>query len=68
MWGNRGDGKKERIFSADSIFEEPIGLGSKNVRRVLASVVDRRVLVSLEGSVQILIRERIDQEILYQVR
>lgn len=60
---HRRDCQHERPVGIDSIIEEAVCLRSHNVRRILALIGHRRVVVSLKGGILVLVREWIEQEI-----
>jgi hypothetical protein len=60
----RGCDEKERLFALCRVVDKSINFGSQDVSGVLAGVADRLVPVSLKGTVQVLIRERIKEEVL----
>jgi hypothetical protein len=59
-----GCDEKEWLFALRRVVDKPIDFGSQDVSGVLAGVADRLVLVPLKGAVQVLIRERIKEEVL----
>jgi hypothetical protein len=63
-WGN---GKEERFVGLYRIFQEAIGFLGKHIHTVFSFVAHRRVLVALIRTIEILIGERVQEEILDQI-
>jgi len=55
--------KEERFAGCSGVIQEPICLRSKNIGRVFAYVVDGWIVVALKAAVQVLVCERIKEEI-----
>lgn len=56
--------EEEGLVALRRVVDEPVYLGCQYVRGVLASVAYRLVLVSLERAIQVLVGERIKEEVL----
>ena len=64
MGGYRCDHEEERLVSSHGVVKKTISLFRQQISDILAVVFVRRVMVSLEGRVVVVVRERIEKKVL----
>lgn len=67
MWRDGSDGEKERVVRCDSFVKQIVCFLGKHICDILSLIASRCFSTTLERAVQIIVRVRVEKEVLSQV-